>query len=492
VNDKFPACEIKRVFEVCASGLYKSEALLSEGEDIRRRHRTAPYCEAIRFAAEGGALPSGLSNDDYRRDMERKLEWRDLIKTESASDNPVFREWRKRQMARCLLELGESQTNHITYVPGAFELAQGCSVNCWFCALDAPPLTGLYRYTPEHAALWSEIQTAMKDTLGKGARWSSLYWATEPLDNPDMEAFCEDFHRIHGMYPQTTTAVPLRDVERTKALLKNSFSKGCLVNRFSVHSGEQLVAIHENFTAEELANTELLLENPENPIAMVRAGRLYNLDERDPELAKRENKRTLDALKKENPAIAEHLEKAVINVCYLSEEKVEGIRVNIPNSIACICGFLIRMIPGTVELIAPCAADDDWPMGYMVFDRRYFSDARDFRIALDELIRDNMPEHVTAEDDVAFSKRVNFTCLENGFSLSTVFGKITYAGDRIGQYLLHLGNALNEGRHKAGWLAVECFYLFGFPEKMTLALLDAIFKKGLLQTKTEPDLRPKA
>jgi radical SAM family RiPP maturation amino acid epimerase len=329
--------------------LYKKEELLSEGDEIWRRHRTASCDEAVRLATEGRPLASSPSMDHYRRDIEEKLQWRDLIKNESTSDNPVFREWRKRQMARCLLELGESQTQHITYVPGAFELAQGCSVNCWFCALDAPPLTGLYRYTSEHAALWREVQTVMKDVLGRGARWSSVYWATEPLDNPDHEAFCEDFHHIHGMYPQTTTAVPLRDIERTKAILKNSFSKGCLVNRFSVHSAEQLIAVHENFTAEELANTELLLENSENPVAMVRAGRLYDLGKRNPELAKREEKRTLDAMRKENPAIAEQLENAVLNTRYLAEEEVKGIRVNIPNSIACICGFLIRMIPGTVD-----------------------------------------------------------------------------------------------------------------------------------------------
>ena len=118
----------------------------------------------------------------------------------------------------------------------------------------------------------------------------------------------------------------------------------------------------------------------------------------------------------------------------------------------------------------------------MVFDKRYFSDARDFRLALDELIRDNMPERVTAGDDVTFSKRANFTRLENGFSLGTVFGKITYANDQLSQYLLHVGDALREGWQKAGWLATECFYMFGLPEKVTLIFFDDIFGRGLLQT----------
>jgi radical SAM family RiPP maturation amino acid epimerase len=492
MSEKTPNYEIKRIFEVCSSGLYQPEELLSEEGEIWRRHRVAPCPEAVRIVVEGRALASSPLMDGYRQDVERKLRWRNEIKEESASDNPVFREWRKRQMARCLLELGASQTDHITYIPGAFELAQGCSVNCWFCALDAHPLTGFFRYTPEQAVLWREIQTVMKEVLGKGARWSSVYWATEPLDNPDQEAFCEDFYRIHDMYPQTTTAVPLRDVGRTKALLKDSFAKGCLVNRFSVHSGEQLLALHGKFTAEELANTELLLENPENPATMVRAGRLYDIDRSNPELAKRENKRTIDALKRDNPAIAEQLDNAVINTFYLADEEVKGMRVNIPSSIACICGFLVRMIPRTVELIAPCAADGNWPLGYMVFDKRSFSDARDFRFALDELIRDNMPECVTPDDEVRLSKRANFARLEKGFSMSTVFGKITYTHDRMDQYLLHLGDVLSQGWQKAGWLAVECVYLFGVPEKMTLAFLDDFFKKGLLQTNAERGSYPKA
>jgi hypothetical protein len=75
--------------------------------------------------------------------------------------------------------------------------------------------------------------------------------------------------------------------------------------------------------------------------------------------------------------------------------------------------------------------------------------------------------------------------------MSTVFGKITYTHDQMNSYLLHLGEVLNEGWQRAGWLAVECFYLFGLPEKITLAFLDDFFKKGLLQTNTGRNARPK-
>lgn len=252
-----PAHEVKRWIEICSSGLYSPEELFSNPAEIARLHNVQFHPEVIQVLLK--SQTQSVVMDDYERHIVQKLAWRDVIRRESASSNLALREWRERQIKRCLLELGENQNAAITHIPAAFELADGCSVACWFCALSAPPLSAVYRYTPENAELWRDMQVEMRDTVGPAARWSSAYWATEPFDNPNQEAFCDDFYRIHGMYPQTTTAVPLRDVKRTHALLADSSAKGCLVNRFSVHSGKQLLKIHENFSSKELLNTELLL-----------------------------------------------------------------------------------------------------------------------------------------------------------------------------------------------------------------------------------------
>jgi radical SAM family RiPP maturation amino acid epimerase len=422
---------------------------------------------------------------DYVRHNAQKLAWRDIIRKEAASSDPALREWRERQIKRCFMELGESQNAAITHIPAAFELAEGCSVACWFCALSAPPLSAVYRHTPENAELWRNIQAEMREIMGPAARWSSAYWATEPFDNRDHEAFCDDFYRIHGMYPQVTTAVPLRDVERTRALLADSFAKGCEVNRFSVHSGEQLLGIHENFSSEELLNTELLLENPETAIAMVRAGRLYGLAETDPELSGLENARAIAAVEKQNPQLSGLMADAVVNTSLLDEGDGKTSRVNLPGTTACVSGFLVRMIPKTVELISPCAADAQWPCGYIVFDRRSFTSAGDFGLAVREMIRDNMPTRVEPEHRVALTSRVNFTPADNGFVLSTVFGKISYGLKTGDAFLPHIGGLLREGGLRAGEIAIECYYTFGVDERTTLGLINDIFQRGLLRTSAE-------
>jgi radical SAM family RiPP maturation amino acid epimerase len=422
---------------------------------------------------------------DYERHNTQKLAWRDLIRQEAASSDPALRKWRDRQIKRCFLELGESQNAAITHIPAAFELAEGCSVACWFCALSAPPLSAVYRRTPENAALWRDIQAEMGEIVGPAARWASAYWATEPFDNGDQEAFCDDFYRIHGMYPQTTTAVPLRDVERTRALLADSLAKGCAVNRFSVHSGEQLLGIHENFSSEELLNTELLLENPETPAAMVRSGRLYDLAKIDPELSRREDARTLAAVEKQNPQLLGQMAGAVVNTSLLDEGDGQSPRVNLPGTTACVSGFLVHMVPKVAELISPCAADARWPCGYIVFDRRPFTSARDFGLALKEMIRDNMPVKVEPEHRVALTSRVNFTPTENGFVLSTVFGKISYGLKAQDSFLPHLGGLLRQGGLRAGEIAIECFYAFGVKEQVTLGFINDVFQRGLLRTSAE-------
>ena len=60
-------------------------------------------------------------------------------------DEPRFWNWRNRQEKRCRLQIGPSADNMLQF-PLVFELSEGCSVGCPFCALAAQGLKGVFRY----------------------------------------------------------------------------------------------------------------------------------------------------------------------------------------------------------------------------------------------------------------------------------------------------------------------------------------------------------
>ena len=37
------------------------------------------------------------------------------------------------------------------------------------------------------------------------------------------------------------------------------------------------------------------------------------------------------------------------------------------NTIGCVTGFLFNMVDRTVQLISPCTATDEWPLGFYVY-----------------------------------------------------------------------------------------------------------------------------
>ena len=486
MSGRFETYDIKRTLEMWSSGLYVKEfRLAAAGESVEPPPGLLP--SVARLLVESRSLEAEPIMAGYFDEQKKHLEWRDMIRRDSASNDPRLRAWRERQINRCFLEIGESQNSVITHIPAAFELTRGCSVNCWFCAMEPGPLRGVFRYTPENAKLWREVLTALAEVVGEGAKWSSSYWGTEPLDNPDYEVFCHDFFSIYGIYPQTTTAVPLRDVERTRALLADSHAKGCRINRFSIHDAERFKGVLANFSALSLANTELLLENPERAGApLVTAGKLFNMMETMPETAAREKERAFAMVKAENPDIAARYDTFEVNTFHLDEDSgADRLRLNVPATTSCMSGFLVNMVERTVELVSPCAADHEWPRGYIVFDRGNFDSGDSFRSLLRRMVEDNMPEKVLPADRVALTRRANYRRTEKGFVLSSVFGRVGYENEKMGPYLARLGDLLRQGRQekiRLGEIALECFYLFGKHEGLTFGLINDLFNKGLLET----------
>lgn len=355
-----------------------------------------------------------------------------------------FKAWRERQLARAESQFRQTVHHSIPQLPVAFELSKGCSIGCHFCGISAPRLGDIFLYNPENAKLWNEVLELMKEILGLAAGAGFCYWATDPLDNPDYEKFCSDFHKVLGVFPQTTTAQPLKDINRTKALLKLSEEKGCLSNRFSILSLKMLNQVHEEFSAEELLFVKLVLQNQES-------------DNQIKAHAGRSRERNLKQGQED------------------SELPDQG-------TIACVTGFLFNMVERSVKLISPCNANERWPLGYIVFDEGTFSDGQDLKILLERMIDDNMPTQVRPKDLINFRPDLKYESLADGFKLSNRIKTFKF---RQESYLRELGEVIDQGGKTAEEIA-SMFESRGVLAAYTFHYLNLMFKKAVLDYQLKP------
>lgn len=357
--------------------------------------------------------------------------------------NHCFKAWRERQIARTTSQVIKPVHDSIIHAPVCFELNKGCSVGCWFCGVSAPRLSDIFFHSPENAKLWREVLELMKEILGPAAGAGFCYWATDPLDNPDYEKFCLDFHEILGTFPQTTTAQPLKDPARIRSLLKLSGEKGCPLDRFSVLSLKMFNQVHEEFSAEELAFVKLALQNEGSNTVKADAGRARGRNIRKGE--------------KE------------------SDLPYQG-------TIACVSGFLFNMVDRSVKLISPCNANDRWPLGYIVYDEGTFSDANDLKILLERMISDNMPLTIRPNALMNFRPDLKYESLDDGFQLSNKLKTFKFRHDT---YLRELGEVI----HKGGKTAEEIASMFdacGILPAYTFHYFNLMFEKGLLDNEPKP------
>jgi len=502
------AAEVKRFLEIWSSGLYAKEDLLNRPQEIFTAHRLNFDPALVRTLYESKFLrgKSGKFDtlppafDDFREYIHTKIRWRENIRLGAAPSNPVFRAFRERQIQRCQIELGTEQNTAIVHTPLVFEMTRGCSVKCWFCALDAPPLTAVYEYTPDNVQFLRDVLSVAKEVVGTGSRWASSYWGTDPLDNPHQEKFNDEFLDIFGMYPQTTTAIPLRDVERVRTLLKDSHAKGCYVNRFSVRTAAQLRGIHAAFSAEELLYTELIMQQLESDSVKARAGRLIHFAQDLPKLANRDEDKLVAMLHERDPELAAKATAILINLPGSTGAVVRAngngeateefnVAINVPGTTSCLTGFKINMVDRTVELLSPCPATEQWRLGHIVFEEGRFETAADLRTLMLGMIERNMTREVTPEMPVYFSPRMKYFEEDDGFKLATVFGSVACRDTTRAPYLKHLGAMIREGTNCAGDVALQCFYLFGMPEIYTLGNIRNLFNHGMLTEEPRPVLQ---
>ncbi|WP_242048493.1 radical SAM family RiPP maturation amino acid epimerase [Anabaena sp. FACHB-83] len=355
-----------------------------------------------------------------------------------------IRAWRERQIARTASQFNLAVHKVIQHIPVCFELSKGCSVGCRFCAVSALKFSDIFLYTPENAQLWRGVLEVITDFLGSAAGKGFCYWATDPLDNPDYEKFCHDFHAITGSLPQMTTAQPLKNVEQTRAILKLSKEKNGICNRFSILSLKMLDRVYQEFSDEELLNVQMnfLNEEAENAVK-AHAGR-----QRQANLQKGQGD---------------------------EEAHRQG-------TIACVSGFLFNMVERSVKLISPCNADERWPLGYMVYDQGTFVDADDLKILIERMIQDHMPRILRPSDLIRFRRDLNYQTLVDGFQLSTRIKTFKFHHDVLWQ---ELGALIHHGQYTTAEIT-ELLTLKGVTSARISCYLNVLFERGVLDSEPQP------
>ena len=320
---------------------------------------------------------------------------------------PRYKAWHARQIARGDWEMGPYNRG-IGHAIIAFELSKGCSVGCWFCGVGSERLQSVFERTPENKALWRDILEVCKEEFGPAAEAGFCYWATEPADNPHYLDFLEDYHEIIGVAPATTTAVPLRDLDWTRKLMDACKKDDSLGSRFSITSLQNLRRVHEIFSAEELASTELVLQNRESLCRFNSSGRARNRQDSE---------------------------------CDDQSQETLGYD---SGTISCVTGFHVNMVTRAIKLMSPCFASDRWPLGYREFWESSFTSAEGFRAALREAINDHMPTHLSGNQILKFNESLNYEKRDDGFVLQSRFRSYSVEGNPV---VAAIGELVSAGNH---------------------------------------------
>lgn len=360
-----------------------------------------------------------------------------LLEIALSRTTPDFDAWRKRERLRVASELGRASTA-IPHSLIAFELARGCSVGCSFCGIDAAKFGGHVPYDAAIAAEWNEMLLGLRERFGEALGSGFLYWGSDPLDNPDYLRFANDFHRVTSVFPQVTTAVPLRNVELIEAILQRSRGISRVPHRFSILTLNIFRRVMKRFSPEDLLDVELVGQHKEALTIKANAGR----------------SRTQD------------------NPLRLSAEA--GSTTIAPATIACVTGFLVNIAERTIKLVSPTTASKQWPNGYRIYDEAVYVDATGFLAAIDKMVGGTSFEPWGEARVPRFRSDLTFERVAAGFSLSNAAAK-----HRFPSYGELAANIASGERTLAALIASSMAR--GSSPGEEAAFIDGVFKAGLVE-----------
>lgn len=373
----------------------------------------------------------------YRQFLVNKIHVRDeMVGSFCVPANPTLKKWRLRQMKRCDGALGGLNKSFI-HTMLTIELADGCSVGCEFCGLEAGRLKSLFRYTDENAELFKGVLRKCHEIIGDAAGFGMLYFATEPLDNPDYEMFQEDYRKEFGAIPQITTAACDRDLERSRRLVRQIMEGGGFIHRFTIRSEEMARKVLDYFTAEELLYVELLPQYPEAPgfVPYVKAGKLCEGEE----------------TQKSN---------------------------NDPGTIVCVDGFAINFVRKTITMFTPCHADSVHTKGISELPPVEFTDADDFAEKLNGLIEKYAIVELPSDEILTIYDYFSLRDINGAPYLCSEYGE----GYRIiNDYVMHVVKMLIENKYNKHEIVTETSEKFNVQPENVYWILNDFWKKGIIK-----------
>ncbi len=293
--------------------------------------------------------------------------WLYEYKDESTDDIPhEFATWRE-----SCLNFYPAIDKHTNYIPFAFELGQGCSAQCFFCSLSAGALKGNYIASKNNLYYFSEILAMSQKIAGSFAKQSILYWATDPLDNPDYEQFCNTFENIHNKLPYTATALSSVNINRTRDLLDRYLLQVPL--RLSFKSLSDYKNICKSFSPEELLFVDIAPQNKESIRPTVLAGRYRKA-----------------ILKSRKIRLKEEYKRKILHQLSGTHKK-EEFNYQTGETNSCLLGYLVNMTTKSISLLHPCYSSGEYPNGYKTVNSVQFTNSDDFYNKCINMLRGTAP-----------------------------------------------------------------------------------------------------
>lgn len=254
--------------------LFVDSKMMPQGNEERAVYDVDTYAQFAKLFLGYQAGKIHLLTEEHQKMAEHRarVELQNIAGIRSCRDyTPRFLRWHQRQVRRGYFELG-AFAYYTEHYPFTVELSKGCSLNCYFCAVSAPRFERALEYRD---GSWSSDLESFQTILGPGARNGVLYFATDPFDNPDYEKFAVRMEQQLGMFPQTTTALWTKNLDRSRKFLE--LALGCReLTRYSL-LGEGWIDLAVTELKPQLQRVEFVVQTLRSRLELFNSGNVRTM-----------------------------------------------------------------------------------------------------------------------------------------------------------------------------------------------------------------------